>query len=62
VSVHERDGEDARPEDKRVLGLAQIKAAHTIDQRVADGEVEEACEARVALPLSFVVRQQQQSN
>ena len=39
---HERHDEDARPEDEHVLGLAQIKAAHTTDQQVADGKVEEA--------------------
>jgi len=30
------------PEDERVLGLAQIKAAHATDKQVADGKVEEA--------------------
>jgi hypothetical protein len=42
VGKHERHDEDARPEDERVLGLAQIKAAHTTDKQVADGKVEEA--------------------
>ena len=42
VGIHERHDEDARPEDERVLGLAQIKAAHTTDKQVADGKVEEA--------------------
>ncbi len=39
---HERHDEDACPEDERVLGLAQIKAAHATDKQVADGKVEEA--------------------
>ena len=42
VGKHERHDEYARPEDERVLGLAQIKAAHTTDKQVADGKVEEA--------------------
>ena len=42
VGIHERDDEDARPEDERVLGLAQIKGAHTTDKEVADGKVEDA--------------------
>ena len=42
VGIHERHDEDARPEDERVLGLAQIKAAHTTEKQVADGKVEEA--------------------
>ena len=42
VGKHERHNEDARPEDERVLGLAQIKVAHTTNQQVADGKVEEA--------------------
>src|SRR5271165_5918899 len=37
VGKHQRHDEDARPEDERVLGLAQIKAAHTTDKQVADG-------------------------
>jgi hypothetical protein len=40
LGKHERHDEDARPEDERVLGLAQIKAAHTTDKQVADGKVE----------------------
>ena len=31
VGKHERHNEDASPEDERVLGLAQIKAAPTTD-------------------------------
>jgi len=42
VCQHDRHDEDARPEDERVLGLAQIKAAHTTHKQVADGKVEEA--------------------
>ena len=39
---HERHDEDACPKDERVLGLAQIKAAHPTDKQVGDGKVEEA--------------------
>jgi hypothetical protein len=42
VGKHERHGEDARPEDERVLRLAQIKAAQTTDKDIAQGKVEEA--------------------
>ena len=42
VGKHERHDEDSRPEDERVLGLAQIKAAHSTEKQVADGKVEEA--------------------
>ena len=42
VGKHDRHDEDARPEDEHMLGLAQIKAAHTADEQVADGKVEQA--------------------
>jgi hypothetical protein len=42
MGKHERHDQDARPKDERVLGLAQIKAAHTTDKQVADGKVEES--------------------
>ncbi|MGA7289183.1 MAG: hypothetical protein WBX02_13865 [Terriglobales bacterium] len=42
VGKHERHDEDAGPEDERMLGFAQIKAANTTDKQIADGKVEEA--------------------
>jgi hypothetical protein len=42
MGKHERYDQDARPEDEHVLGLTQIKAAHTTYKQVADGKVEEA--------------------
>jgi len=42
VGEHERHDQDARPEDEHVLGLAQIEAADTADEHVADCKVEEA--------------------
>ena len=42
VGIQERHDDDARPEDERVLGLAQIEAAHTTDKQVGDGKVEQA--------------------
>ena len=42
VGEHDRHGQDARSEDERVLGLAQIEAPHTTDKQVADDEVEKA--------------------
>ena len=38
---HERHEQDARTEDKHMLGLAQAEATDAADQHVADGEVEE---------------------
>ena len=40
VGKHERHNEDARTEDQRVLGLAQIKAANTTNKQVANGKVQ----------------------
>jgi hypothetical protein len=42
VSEIQRHDQQARAQDKRVLGLAEIEAADTADKQVADGKVEEA--------------------
>src|SRR5208337_1724298 len=42
VGKHERHDQDARPQDEHVLILAQIEAADTTHEQIADGEVEEA--------------------
>jgi hypothetical protein len=44
TSQPERHDQDARPEDEHVLGPAQVEAPDAVDQRVADGQVEETPE------------------
>jgi hypothetical protein len=42
VGTIQRHDQDARPEGDDVRGLAQIKAADTTDEQIADGKIKEA--------------------
>ncbi len=42
VGTIQRHDQDARPEGDDVRGLAQIEAADTTDEQIADGKIKEA--------------------
>jgi hypothetical protein len=42
VGEHYRHNQDARPEGKHMVGLAQIEAAYSTDEQVSYGKIEKA--------------------